>query len=70
MAKATCVYSTPPTNTSAIDHPIMFPPRDPTRRRFLTVAAGASIVELAALPPLRSRRASPFPRSCQIPRLR
>ncbi len=27
MAKATCVYSTPPTNTSAIDHPIMFPPR-------------------------------------------
>jgi hypothetical protein len=32
MAKADSVLSTPPTNTSAIDHPMMFPPRDPTRR--------------------------------------
>jgi hypothetical protein len=42
MAKADSVYITPPTNTSAIDHPMMFPPRDPTRRRFLAVAAVAS----------------------------
>jgi hypothetical protein len=38
------VLSTPPTNTSAIDHPMMFPPRDPTRRRFLAVAAVGSVV--------------------------
>jgi hypothetical protein len=49
MAKATRVYSTPPTNTSAIDHPMMFPPVDPTRRRFLAVAAGASVVSVGAL---------------------
>jgi hypothetical protein len=49
MAKATRVYITPPTNTSAIDHPMMFPPRDPTRRRFLTVAAGASFVGAGSL---------------------
>jgi hypothetical protein len=34
MTKADCVYSTPPTNT----------PVDPTRRRFLTGAAGAAVV--------------------------
>jgi hypothetical protein len=28
MAKADSVHSTPPTNTSAIDHPMMFPPVD------------------------------------------
>jgi hypothetical protein len=44
MTQADSVLSTPPTNTSAIDHPMMFPPRDPTRRRFLTVAAVASVV--------------------------
>jgi hypothetical protein len=49
MAQADSVYITPPTNTSAIDHPMMFPPRDPTRRRFLTVAAGASIASAGAL---------------------
>jgi hypothetical protein len=48
MAKATCVLSTPPTNTSAIDQP-MFPPRDPTRRRFLAVAAVASVVSAGTL---------------------
>jgi hypothetical protein len=48
MAKADRVYSTPPTNTSAIDHP-MFPPRDPTRRRFLAVAAVASVVSAGSL---------------------
>jgi hypothetical protein len=49
MAKATCVYITPPTNTSAIDHPMMFRPVDPTRRRFLAVAAVASVVSAGTL---------------------
>jgi hypothetical protein len=49
MSKADSVLSTPPTNTSAIDHPMMFPPRDPTRRRFLTVAAVASAVGAGTL---------------------
>jgi hypothetical protein len=49
MAKATCVYITPPTNTSAIDHPMMFPPHDPTRRRFLAVAAVANVVSAGTL---------------------
>jgi hypothetical protein len=49
MAKATRVYSTPPTNTSAIDHPMMFPPRDSSRRGFLALAAGASVVSVGAL---------------------
>jgi hypothetical protein len=49
MAKAESVYITPPTNTSAIDHPMMFPPRDPTRRRFLAVAAVASVVSAGTL---------------------
>ncbi len=48
MTQADSVLSTPPTNTSAIEHP-MFPPRDPTRRRFLTVAAGTSFVGAASL---------------------
>jgi hypothetical protein len=43
MAKATRVFSTPPTNTSKIA------PVDPTRRHFLTVAAGASVVSVGAL---------------------
>jgi hypothetical protein len=49
MTQADSVLSTPPTNTSAIDHPMMFPPRDPTRRRFLTIAAGASAVGAGSL---------------------
>jgi hypothetical protein len=49
MTQADRVYITPPTNTSAIDHPMMFPPRDPTRRRFLTVAAGASFIGAGSL---------------------
>jgi hypothetical protein len=49
MAKADSVLSTPPTNTSAIDHPMMFPPVDPTRRRFLAVAAVASAVSAGTL---------------------
>ena len=44
MAQADRVLSTPPTNTSAIDRPMMFPPRDPTRRRFLATAAVASAI--------------------------
>jgi len=39
MPKATCVHSTPPTNT----------PIDPTRRRFLAVSAGASIASVGTL---------------------
>jgi hypothetical protein len=49
MTQADSVYITPPLNTSAIDHPMMFPPRDPTRRRFLTVAAVASAVGAGSL---------------------
>jgi hypothetical protein len=40
MQEATRVYSTPPTNTPAID---------PTRRCFLTVAAGASVASVGTL---------------------
>src|SRR5450755_3930438 len=40
MTKADCVHSTPPTNTSATD---------PTRRRFLAVAAVASAVSAGTL---------------------
>lgn len=39
MTKADCVLSTPPTNT----------PIDTTRRRFITIAAGASIVSVGSL---------------------
>src|SRR5450432_3952589 len=49
MTQADSVLSTPPTNTSAIDHPMMFPPVDPTRRRFLAVAAVASVVSAGTL---------------------
>lgn len=49
MAKATCVPSTPPTNMSAIDHPMMFPPRDLPRRHFLAVAGVASAVSAGTL---------------------
>jgi hypothetical protein len=51
MTQADRVYITPPTNTSAIDHPTMFPPRDPTRRRFLAVTAIASVVSVGTLSP-------------------
>ena len=47
MAKADSVLSTPPTTASAIDHPMMFPPRDPTRRRFLAVAAVGFTLQFA-----------------------
>jgi hypothetical protein len=39
MAQAESVLSTPPTNT----------PIDTTRRRFLTVAAGASVASVGAI---------------------
>jgi hypothetical protein len=42
MTQAKCVLSTPPTNTSAF-------PVDPTRRRFLTVAAVGSMVSAGTL---------------------
>jgi hypothetical protein len=40
MTRADSVLSTPPTNTSALD---------PTRRRFINIAAGASIVSVGSL---------------------
>jgi hypothetical protein len=43
MTKATRVHSTPPTNTSAINHV------DPTRRGFITFAAGASVISVGSL---------------------
>ena len=46
MAKADSVHSTPPTNTSATN-PAR--PVDPTRRRFITIAAGASIISVGSL---------------------
>jgi hypothetical protein len=49
MTQADSVLSTPPTNTSALDHPMMFPPVDSTRRRFLTVAAVGSLVGAGSL---------------------
>jgi len=49
MTQADSVLSTPPTNTSAIDHRMMFPPRDPTRRRFLATAAVASVAGAGSL---------------------
>jgi hypothetical protein len=49
MTQADSVYITPPTNTSAIDHSMMFLPCDPTRRRFLAVAAVASAVSSGTL---------------------
>jgi hypothetical protein len=52
MTQATRVHSTPPTNTSANNQP---GPVDPTRRRFLTVAAAGA----AALTLTPARAASP-----------
>jgi hypothetical protein len=42
MTQADSVLSTPPTNTSVL-------PVDPTRRRFINIAAGASIVSVGSL---------------------
>jgi hypothetical protein len=64
MAKADSVYSTPPTNTSAIDQP-MFPPRDPTRRRFLAVAAVASAVSAGTL--AAATQAASVPQAVTVP---
>jgi hypothetical protein len=46
MAQADRVHSTPPTNTSATN-PTR--PVDPTRRGFITLAAGASIISVGSL---------------------
>jgi hypothetical protein len=64
MAKADSVHSTPPTNTSAIDRP-MFPPRDPTRRRFLAVAAVASAVSAGSL--AAATQAANVPQAVTVP---
>jgi hypothetical protein len=66
MAKADRVYITPPTNTSAIDHPMMFPPRDPTRRRFLAVAAVASAIGSGTLA-AAAARAPDVPKAVTVP---
>jgi hypothetical protein len=42
MTQADSVHSTPPTNTSAL-------PVDPTRRRFINIAAGGSLVSVGSL---------------------
>jgi hypothetical protein len=58
MTHADSVYITPPTNTSAINHPLMFPPRAPTsqeradellRRWRLARAAGVPAADRAVL---------------------
>jgi hypothetical protein len=54
MAKATCVLSTPPTNT----------PVDTTRRRFLAVSAGASIASVGALTVAAMPATAPDSRAC------
>jgi hypothetical protein len=46
MTQADRVLSTPPTNTSAINPP---GPVDPTRRGFITLAVGASIISVGSL---------------------
>lgn len=46
MTQADRVLSTPPTNTSANNPP---GPVDPTRRGFITLAAGASIISVGSL---------------------
>ena len=66
MVQADSVLSTPPTNTSAIDHPIMFPPRDPTRRRFLAVAAIASAVGAGSLA-AAARAPNDVPQAVTVP---
>ena len=66
MIQADSVLSTPPTNTSAIDHPMMFPPRDPTRRRFLAVAAVASVVSASTL--AAATMAPDVPKAVTVPR--
>ncbi len=65
MTQADRVYNTPPTNTSAIDHPMMFPPRDPMRRRFLAVAAVASAVGAGTL--AAAARAPDVPQAVTMP---
>jgi hypothetical protein len=67
MTQADSVLSTPRTNTSAIDQPIMFPPRDPTRRRFLTVAAVASVVSAGSLAAAAAMEPS-VPKALTVPR--
>jgi hypothetical protein len=65
MIQAESVLSTPPTTASAIDHPMMFPPRDPTRRRFLTVAAVASVVSAGTL--AAATQAASVPQAVTVP---
>src|SRR5260221_13917836 len=66
MTQADRVYITPPTNTSAIDHPMMFPPRDPTRRRFIAVAAVGSFVGAGSLA-AAARAPNDVPQAVTVP---
>src|SRR5690349_20404382 len=68
MTRADSVHSTPPTNTSAL-------PVDPTRRRFLTIAAvgsaiGAGTLAAAAFTPNDVPQAVTMPTGSTIPALR
>jgi hypothetical protein len=65
MAKADRMLSMPPTNTSAIDHPMMFPLVAPTRRRFLAVAAVASAVGAGSL--VAATQAANVPQAVTVP---
>jgi hypothetical protein len=56
MAKADCVYITPPTNT----------PVDTTRRRFLAVAASFEIYSDAALTRSEFSRPAPDPATTAV----
>jgi hypothetical protein len=56
MIKADRVHSTPPTNT----------PIDSTRRRFLTVAAGASVASVGSLAAAAMPAAAPDSAACAV----
>jgi hypothetical protein len=56
MAKADRVHSTPPTNT----------PIDPTLRRFLAVAAGASVASVGTLAMAAMPPAAPASAACAV----
>ena len=56
MAKATCVFSTPPTST----------PIDSKRRRFLAVAAGASVASVGTLAVAAMPTAAPDSLACTV----
>jgi hypothetical protein len=62
MTQAKCVHSTPPTNTSAL-------PVDPTRRRFLAVAAVGSVASAGSLA-AAALTPSDVPQAVTVPKAR